>query len=474
MFQRLKTLFTHTAIYGIGDVATSLVSFLLLPVFTRYLTPAEYGVIALLLTIEAISKILFRWGIDSAFMRFYYDCPDERTRQQLASTIFFFLLMTNGALLLAAVAAAPWLGAWLFGTREYTGTLQLVLLNTFVIGFYFIPLSLLRIQERSRQFTALALSRSAATVVARLLLVVAAGMGVLGVVLADLVVTTVFTLLLIRAAAPLIRVTFSGSVIREALKFGLPRVPHGVAHQTIAVSDRYFLSALATIQDVGVYSIGAMFGLALKLFLGAFQTAWSPFLFDAMGKPDAKQTYRAVTTYVFAGLVLLAAGLSAIATDLVRLMTTPAFYGASAVIPWIAIGVVLQGIYQLTSIGLAITKRTRYYPVATGIAAVASVTANVLLIPHFWVLGAAWANTISYGVLAAVATWFSQRFYPISYEWGRLARIVVGGGGGHRLSRAGYPRAKPAASRLGPSRQRWLGGGNLPYHPVRDRFFSTD
>ena len=88
----------------------------------------------------------------------------------------------------------------------------------------------------------------------------------------------------------------------------------------------------------------------------------------------------------------------------------------------------LQGIYQLTSIGLAITKRTRYYPVATGIAAVASVTANVLLIPHFGVLGAAWANMISYGVLAAVATWFSQRFYPISYEWGRLARIVVGGG----------------------------------------------
>ena len=64
----------------------------------------------------------------------------------------------------------------------------------------------------------------------------------------------------------------------------------------------------------------------------------------------------------------------------------------------------LQGIYQLTSIGLAITKRTRYYPVATGIAAVASVTANVLLIPHFGVLGAAWANMISYGVLAAVAT----------------------------------------------------------------------
>ena len=427
MFHRLKTLLTHTAIYGLGDVATSMVSFLLLPVFTRFLSPVEYGIIALLLTLEAITKIVFRWGIDGAFMRLYYDCPDVRARQQLASSIFFFLAAVNSALLVVSLVAAPWIARTLLGTPGYTGTLRLVLINTFAIGFFFIPLARLRIEQRSRQFATVAFSRSAATITARVVFVVLAGFGVLGMVLADLVVTAVFTVVLARWCAPLIRLSFSRQMIADALRFGLPRVPHGIAHQAIAVSDRYLLSVLATVRDVGVYTIGATFGLTLKYFLGAFQTAWSPFLFEAMKRPDATNTYRAVTTYVVALLVLLAAGLSAIAADLVQLMTTPEYHDAARIIPWIAIGAVLQGFYQVTSIGLAITKRTEYYPIATGAAAISSVGANLLLIPRFGIFGAAWANVISYAVLAAVGRVFSQRYYPIPTEWSRLMRIMISG-----------------------------------------------
>jgi O-antigen/teichoic acid export membrane protein len=436
VFQRLKDLATQTVIFGFGDVATSLVSLLLLPVFTRFLTPVEYGVIALLLTITALSNILFRWGLPAAFMRLYYESSEQETRKKLASSIFFILLVVNGGLLFVGVAAAPRLGVWLFQTHEYTGILRLVLLSTFIRGFHFIPLSVLRIQKRARQFAILTFSQSGAMLLLRLLLVAGAGLGVFGVVLADLVVTVAFTLWLAKWGAPLIRLRWSLTITREALQLGLPRVPHGVAQQIIALSDRYWLSIFTTLQDVGVYSIGATIGFSLKLFLTAFQTAWVPFLYDAMGKPDAKATYRAITTYVLGTLILLAVGLSAVATDLVRLVTTPPFYEASAVIPWIAIGVVFQGAFQLTSIGLTITKRPQYYPVATGAAAAASVTANVLLIPRFGVLGAAWANAFSYATLTIIAAAFSQRFYPISYEWSRLLRIVAAGGAAFFLATA--------------------------------------
>ena len=106
MASRIKSLFRNLVIYGLGDVATSLVSFLLLPLYTRYLAPADYGVIAMLLTIEAVAKIVFRWGVDTAFMRLYFDCRDTASRQRLASTIFFFLLAINGSLVLASVAAS--------------------------------------------------------------------------------------------------------------------------------------------------------------------------------------------------------------------------------------------------------------------------------------------------------------------------------------------------------------------------------
>ena len=427
MFDRLKTLFAHTTVYGLGDVATSLVGLLLLPIFTRYLTPAEYGVIALLLTAEAVTKVLFRWGVDTAFLRLYYDCVDNGARQALASSIFFFLLGINGILVAVGLGAAPWIATRLLGDVAHTMVLRLVFLNTFVIGFFFIPFALLRIENRARRFATVTFSRTLATLCLRLLFVVVFGMGVLGVVLADTIITALYALILARWSAPLIRPMFSRRSLREALRFGLPKLPHGVAHLVTALSDRYFLGVLATASDVGVYSIGATFGLSLKYFLSAFQTAWSPFLYEMMDKPDARDTYRAVTTYVFLTLVLLAAGLSAIADELIRLMTTAQFHQASAVVPWVAIGAVLQGFFQLTSVGIAITKRTRYYPIATGLAACSSVGANLFLIPRFGIIGAAWSQVVAYGVLAAAGLTFSQRSYPIRYEWSRLARIVVAG-----------------------------------------------
>lgn len=427
MLQRIKTLSRQLAIYGLGDVATSLVSLLLLPVYTRYLAPADYGIIAMLLTLEAFAKIVFRWGVDTAFMRLYYDCPDTGARQRLASTLFFFLLSVNGALLILALLVSGSLSSLLFDTSQHALLVALTIANTFVVSLYFIPLQVLRIEERSAQFISLVFARSSATLVLRLVLVVAAGLGVFGVVLADILVTTVFTIVLARWFAPLIRPVFSRDVMREALSFGLPRIPHSLANQVIGIADRYFLKVYRTLDDVGLYSIGATFGLALKLFLSAFEFAWTPFFLGVMREPDANRIYSRVSTYAVAVLVLLVAALAAVAPELVRLFTTEGFHGAAVVTPWIALGVMFQGLYLVGSIGLVITKRTSRYPIATGIAAGTSLLANAILIPRFGALGAAWANAISYATLAGVTIGFSWRLYPIHYEWSRLLRVGVAG-----------------------------------------------
>ena len=449
MLGRIKNLFRNLAIYGLGDVATSVVSLLLLPVYTRYLTPSDYGVIAMLLTIEAVAKVLFRWGVDTAFMRLYYDCPDDTARQRLASTLFFFLLAVNGSILLVGLLGAGWLSRMLFGSAEHALLIGLVIANTFVVGQYFIPFQVLRITEQSRQFIALVFVRSAGTLVLRLVLVVGVGLGVLGVVVADIVMTAIFTVIISPWFAPLIRPVFSWPVLREALGFGLPRIPHSIAHQIIGLADRYFLNAFGTLRDVGLYSIGASFGLALKLFLSAFEAAWTPFFLGVMREPNPQRIYSTVSTYVLAVLVLLTAALCAIARDVVRLTTTADFHEAARVTPWIALGVMFQGVYLVGSIGLVITKRTTRYPLATGFAAVASLAANAWLIPRFGLLGAAWANTLAYATLAAVTVGFSWRLYPISYEWSRLLRVAAAGAAAYGVASRALAESTPPLIGLG-------------------------
>jgi O-antigen/teichoic acid export membrane protein len=423
LFHKIRELSKDLAIYGIGDVAIQIVNFLLLRVYVLYLSKEEYGILALLGGVEAVAKLFFRWGVDGAFMRFWYDCEDLPDKQRLASTLFFFLLVVNGVLFVAAVIAVP-LVPGTFGLSGFTSALQLVLLNTFAIGFTFIPFHVLRMEQRSREFSLLTFARSAATMGLRIVLVVGFGLGVMGVVVADVVVTSALLAVLIRRFAPLIRPVFSGNVLKASLAFGLPRLPHGFAQQVIAVADKFVLTLFRPMAEVGLYSIGVSVGLIQKLFLSAFEYAWAPFYYATVREHDAPRVFATITTYGVAVLALLTAGLSAIAADLLDIVTRGQYVAAAGVVAWTALGVLFQGVYLLTSIGLNITRRTHLYPVATISAAALNVGLNFALIPRYGIMGAAWANGAAYAAQAGIAYRLSARCYPIRYETGRLARIA--------------------------------------------------
>jgi O-antigen/teichoic acid export membrane protein len=451
LLQKIRELSKNLAIYGLGDVAISVVSFLLLPLYVQYLTAGDYGALRLLGSVEVLAKIFFRWGLDGSFMRFYYDAETAAARQKLASTIFLFLLGINGVLLVVSLLAARALSLWLFGGAPHLRALQLTLLNTFLIGFTFVPFHLLRMENRAVLFSALTLARSVSTLLLRLTLIVGFGFGVLGVVVADLVVTAALMVVLVQWFAPLIRPVFSQDVLREVLRFGLPRVPHAAAQQVIAVGDSFILKAFRPLQEVGVYSLGVSFGLTQKLFLSAFEYAWAPFYYANAREPDAKKLFSSMTTYGLAVLALMTAVLSACGGDLLAILDLFAEPGADQpiryadaadVVTWTAVGVLLQGFYLLTSIGLNITKRTQYYPAATVSAAATNLALNFALVPRFGMMGAAWANAAGYGVQALLAFRFSQRFYPVRYESRRIA-VIAGAALAACLAARAVPQMSP-------------------------------
>jgi O-antigen/teichoic acid export membrane protein len=298
-------------------------------------------------------------------------------------------------------------------------------------------------QQRAREFSLLAFARSAATLALRLVLVVGLGYGVMGVVVADLVVTAVLLTVMVRWFAPLIRPVFSAAVLRESLAFGLPRVPHGFAQQVIAVGDKIILTFFVSLPEIGLYAMGVSVGLIQKVFLAAFEYAWAPFYYATVREPGAERVFSTVTTYGVALLALMTAGLSAIAADLLHVVTHGQYTAAAGVVAWTSLGVFFQGVYLMTSIGLNITRRTEYYPVATAISAAANIGLNVLLIPRYGIMGAAYANGIAYAAQAALAYRFSQRFYPVRYETGRLARVVLAAIAAYAAGR-GLPAMDPA------------------------------
>jgi len=254
------------------------------------------------------------------------------------------------------------------------------------------------------------------------------GLGVTGILLSDFLSTAFFSLALLPILLTHAAWSFSGRLLRATLSFGLPKVPHGVMLQIQNLADRKILDLFVTRAQVGIYQMGYTFGLGVKFALSAVEPAWQPFVYSQLKEKGASTTLARVVSYAFAGFAAGGLATAVLGREMLVVMTprNPSFWAAAPVIPVVALAYVLQGVFLLTSIGIGIEKKARYYPLITTAAAVVNVGGNFALIPRYGVLGAAWATVLSYGLTAGLGLWISQRLHPLPFEWGRLLKVTLG------------------------------------------------
>ena len=424
MFNNVARISRQLFAYGTADVLVLAISFLLLPIYTRVLTPREYGALALLLVFEAVLKIINRWGMDAAFLRFYYEHSGD-DRRTLAGTIAGFLALANGALAVLLLALAAPINRALFDSLEFIWPYRLLIINIFLSTFLVLPLTLLRIQERARLFATINFSLSFGTIVLRLLFVVALGMGILGILLADIVVTVMMIFVLGSTLRSMIAWHFSGSHLREVFGYGFPFVPNGVLTHVMGMGDRFILGMYVPLREVGVYLIAVSVAALIKYFPVAFDVAWTPFALDSMQRTDAPALFARMGTYAYAVLAVSLVALSALGPPLMDLMLPPAYDDVGPLVPILALALAVQTIRTLPGTSLNVAKKTTVYPTVTAAGAVISIGAYFALIPRFGMYGAAFALLITQVLTTALMVYLAQRAYRIPYEVGRLAKVTV-------------------------------------------------
>jgi len=424
VFDNVRRVFGHLIVYGSADVAILVINVLLVPVYTRVLTPDEFGALALLLLLEAFLRPFTQWGLDEAFLRFYYDCDSDNTRRTLTGSTIIFLFATNTVLLLVLIASSDAISTLLLGSHVYSTAVAILAMNSAIAAFFFLPFNFLRIQNRPKQFATWTFARALGTVVARLVLVVGLRLGIIGIMLADLFVSTVLLLGLSRVLKPLLAWQFSWKLVRDMLAYGLPRVPYALLHQIMAMSDRFFLRVYLPLRDVGLYQLGSSVANVLKFYPVAFQRAWTPFSYEAMERTDAPQLFSRLATVAFSVLVFSTLGIAVFAEPLVRVLTPPDFHDAAHIVPLLAFGVTIQAltIFAITSLNIA--KQSRSLPGITLISAVITVIGHLTLIPRLGMLGAGLSVVIGQCVLTFTFLVVAQKHYRIPYEINRLSRVA--------------------------------------------------
>lgn len=429
MRDSVRHLSKGVAIYGAGDAAIQIVNVLLLAVYVKggFLVTQDYGALLIIGAFEMIAKILSRWGMDGAFMRFFHEREAAGTLGRLTSTIVWFTLAADAVVFAGGFLVSAPLSARLFPHPTYLLAFRIMLLNTFLISLTYVAFHSMRMRHEAVMYSGLVFARSIGTVVLRIGLVIGRHWGIAGWYAADIMMTIVLLPVLWRWMRPLVGARFSGADLRLALRFGLPRLPHGLAQQGLDAGNKLLLSTYIPLGQQGVYQNGFTLGTGIRFFTSAFETAWAPFYYATSRRPDAREVFAKMATYGVAVLTLLVAITVAVAHDAILVMLKPDYLDAARVIPYIAVGMALQGVYLLTSIGLNLTSRTEYYPVGTFAALAVGLGSGLILMPRWGIEGAALAFLLSTATQTVVSFQFARRFYPITYESGRIAKVVGAG-----------------------------------------------
>lgn len=422
---QLRRLGRHSAIYGIGGLVSRVIAVILLPLYTRYLTPSDYGKIETLLALTTVMGLILRAGITSAFFRFYFDVTDDAGRLRVLRTSFWFT-MGGGTLglVLLLVLADP-VSSLLFGTTSAANLVRAAGVALWATVNYEQMTSLFRVEERSVAFVCASLANVFITIGLTLVLVVGLEEGALGVIVGNFSGTLIVYLALLGYRREQLGLQFDRGLLREMNHFGLPLVPTALFLWITNFADRLFLVKLADVSEAGLYSVGVRVASAMVLLLTAFRMAWPAFAYSISDEREARRTYAYVLTYLTVVTAWVALALALLAPWLVDLLAAPRFADSAQVVGPLAFATVSYGAYIVIAIGVGRARRTQFNWVVTGAAAVVNTALNFVLIPPYGMMGAAIATVAAYTTMAVGMAWWSQRIYPVPYQWRRVATAAL-------------------------------------------------
>jgi O-antigen/teichoic acid export membrane protein len=429
MFERLKELLRHSAVYGLGSIVARILAVLLLPLYTRYLSPGDYGLIETLIALSAVLTALVAQAMKSAFFRFYFDSAEEARRLLVIRTAFWYVMAVSTATLVAGIAFAGQISWVLFHTHSHRDLVIAAFIGLWSALNYEQMTSLFRVEQRSGAYVVATLANVFLTIAATVVLVVAAHKGPLGVLVGNFTGTLLVYAALLLYSRRRLGFQFSRKLYRAMNRFGLPLVPSALALWLTNFSDRFFLIKLADPHEVGLYSIGVRVASAILLLLTAFRLAWPAFAYSIEDDREAQRTYSFVLTYVVYVGCWLAIALGLLAPWIVRVIATKPFYPAQDVVAPLAFGAAAFGGYVVVQIGTGRARRTQANWLVTGAAAVLNVALNLILIPPYGRMGAAIATVAAYAVLFVMMAWRAQRVFPVPYQWRRVATIAAAAAG---------------------------------------------
>lgn len=428
----VRTLARQTVVYGLGTIVPRFLNYGVVTLFyTRIFSKAEYGVITELYAWMVFLLIILTYGMETGFFRF---SQNSRDYEKVYSTTLISLLVTSAAfLILVNIFIGPVSAVLKYSSNP--GYIRMFAAIVAIDAFAAIPFARLRRENRALLFSSIKIANVViiiASVVFFLLIapgiyekshgwfrkVYDPGYGVGYVFLANLIGSAA-TLLMLLPFVILRKPVFDRELWKRMMVYSIPLLITGLSGSVNDTLDKVILRRMTGEENglaiVGEYGAGYKIAVLMALFIQMFRFAAEPFFFERAKQPDSKQTYASVMKYFIIAMLLIYLGINLYISGF-QLIIGKDFRGALGVVPIVAMGYLLYGIYINHSIWYKLNDLTKFGIYITLIGAAVTIVINVLLIPVYGYMASAWAHVASYGSMILVSFIFAENRFKVDYN----------------------------------------------------------
>ncbi len=427
--EETKKLAKNGAIYLLPNILVRGLSFLLTPVYARFMSPSDFGVLGICTTVSTLTALLVGFALPSVIARLHFDMPSEEQRKRFYGTILIFLLA--GVPLLVGVVH-------LLGALEVFKVVRQVPFAPYVAlalwtGYFTllitVPGVLLSAREEAGKVAAFNVFFALTQIGLTIALVVWQRQGALGAVRAQFFAAALAAVVGVALYWPHMTAAFDASLLKRALLLGLPMVLHVSSNWILNLADRMILERYAPASDVGLYTLAYLFALAALLALNSIGDAFGPIVLRLMKDDPATPTVPVLGSLTLGLDCFACLGAAVLGEDVVRLFFPASYAGAVPLIAWVVAGTAMQGVYHVWSQGSWYRMNTRGIAAATTIAAATNLALNFVFVPRYGAMAAAILTFITYLELALLHGFIATRSYKIAWryrDWLLCLAVVAG------------------------------------------------
>ena len=422
-------LFKDSVIYGSGRALQKFLVALLLPLYTTFLTRSDYGILGMVVTVTTFVDVFVTLGFDIAFSRFYFDDKTPEGHRKVITNVFYVSTVYPAILIGTCLVLMPRLAPLLLGEQYSPGDWRyfaVALATLFFTNLNDLPITLFRLEHKPWTFTAYTLARVGIQIPLSIWLVAVLKWGPMGVLLANFIAAAGMQLALMPTYVRKLNRLPDMRILRPMVAFAVPALFTGLSFYWLKLSDRFFLLHYQGKAEVGLYTVANALAQPLYIVLMAFRMAWPQWHYAKLDDPPLhrRMVARSSTYFLLLNALVLVL-LGAFLPLITHLFLNRRYWSVAPVTFVLAMSIAIYGVYFIFWVGANVAKQNKMIPFFFLAASALNIGLNFIFVPRYGMWAAAWTTVAGYTLLAVTIYFYSERYYPIPYEWRRLVKLLA-------------------------------------------------